>query len=371
MAKLIINASTIHKTNHYGALASLYAFGHIQAMIRNPQNTALQTTPNSPASIAHIMGHLPTVYNKYKSAALTKLINDYKLGQVDTDGFLSQLLKQHFAGLDKINFPSEVKQKIVDDAAKYHFLSSRELPKTADDLSNEDVAYALLEDAWASRVDPYDKEYKTRIGEVEKRIEEQNFSPITLISNSNPIDIHRIRYQLAKATDKFENDKDHPQWCGQPVTFKMSYHTGCYKTAEQNQKANIGETSIIESLLSDDSEAHFLNHYPGELKEAEKFISKDKIIDANKQLTPIHFYDPNTAKVGLVVGGVLGLALSNTTYSQSFMLLAASSVLMAAIPYNKSWQTTALSTSLGLFGGQVARDIVETVYDSVTSAFAP
>lgn len=207
------------------------------------------------------------------------IIDSYKLGKIDTAQFLRELLNIFNFMLDKnTRFKEADVDRIWNQRA---YLISLRGELTKESLSHQQIASALIEDAWNTMID-YKNEDEAKLNQlIQQRKSDKD--EIYFISNTNELQVSKIMYLLRQHHPQIKwNEKidvssiknDEPIEIAPGIYLYLSYRVGAYKTTQDNMAASITSTpallrSLVDKLKCDKSEIQVISQFAKDLAEAE------------------------------------------------------------------------------------------------------
>lgn len=221
----------------------------------------------------------------------------------------------------------KILEKIFKEKKLYLCLHGQNI-FSADQLTGENIAHALIEEAWGCRIRPYHSNEKYG-NDFIKRIEalaqetkksECKLEEIRIISNSNEIDMHRFLVYLNQFysdyffhPESIEQDSDSRALLigkinGKSVYLDVSYNYKQFKIAENSK--GMGTDSLIDQLAVQLEAKKFSKNKIVVISQWSGDINKAKSIGMTAQyadsvLPPIHYFN----KTELAAAGALGIAV--------------------------------------------------------------
>lgn len=367
---LVVNASTIHRTQSLGVVSSLLSYSLLEGVMQTPHKSeSLLSDMNSSAAYIASFLNMLAVVKKYKSKGMQQLIHQYKLGKLTTDEFLKTLQDDYFPKLKHVKIPDALRTEIWKNRAIYLTLFKRDL-KSERDISNDAVIAALLEDAWGTRIAPYDDDYTARFRQVLGMLTDEDTKSLTIISNSNPIDMYRFVHYLQAA---FPEIHLHPDldlsthhsaskliqlgtWHGKPLQLAVSYRYNVYKSAEQTQQAAAqapSTASIFSHLVEDNAidakSTTLISHWQGDLNIGMKHgLQPSQILSAEKFFPSARSVPTSKFISGFVIGLFIGALNKSATAMMGFGFTLFSLILFKLTNYQSRIAATMMSLGTGL-----------------------
>jgi len=189
------------------------------------------------------------------------LIEPYKRGAIDTERFFENLLSMYdFLNADHLDFSNKAEE--------------------LKDCYSRNPKHALLEAAWNAIID-MNEHVAGRFAQIAEQATPEN--PVYLISNSNPLNVHKILQLFRKHNPDmnfFDPAAIHSEVTDENVNVQiapnvflcLSYRHRLFKTAEQNPNPNT-TTSLLKNLLQgipQDKDVQVISQFEGDLLEARR-----------------------------------------------------------------------------------------------------
>jgi hypothetical protein len=259
----IVNLSTIHTLHPIGR--SVGKFGDLCTQY---SDGCLNWCPNLFKSVSNRMWVTVQYYRN------SKLIQDYKLGKMDTTTFLNKLL-DIFPFLKDIAHDEET-MNTLNDGKSY---------------ARDNFALSLLEAAWNEIID-LEEEAMPRLGKLVALNE-----PIYLVSNTNELNVLKIIRLLKKHNPEIAFlepidisvlASNQPIKIAPNISLCLSYRFASFKTMSDTNTAKPGSTmSLMRDLVKNElkainsSDIRVISQYPGDLAEAGALgIPQENIFEA-------------------------------------------------------------------------------------------
>lgn len=254
-----------------------------------------QALEKCPGFFQHQSNIAKVTYDYNKN--LGSIINDYKLGKMETTDFFACML-QHFNFLirEDIQFLDIDKKRIANSS---YLLTQR---NRGDLLTNRDIALGLLEEAWNAVIKFSHEDLKKF--ESLLKIANDNNEPISLISFSNEANINYIISILQqnfpdvlyKDINISPNNPEPFIKIADNISLHVSYHQKAYKVTRSDNNPHqpivVTTSSILQNLVQNASEENELNEikvvsqFPDDLNEAARLgIPADNILSASSFYT--------------------------------------------------------------------------------------
>jgi hypothetical protein len=206
-----------------------------------------------------------------------KLIQPYRLGAIDTELFLQNLL-QIFPFLRDVTAEQEIIAKL-NEGESY----------------SDDFALSLLENAWNEIIDLDE----TRAVRFPTLVAQSESEPIYLISNTNELNVLKILQLLKKENPAIEfirpldlsvRESKEPIEIAPNIFLCLSYRYQLFKTVAENRRMNPHSTmSLLNHLVKEQlsgvntSDIRVVSQFAGDLSEATKLgIPTDNVLHADK-----------------------------------------------------------------------------------------
>jgi hypothetical protein len=264
---LIVNLSTIH-TLHPTRKS-------VQAFVQLCNQYSLGCFSSCPTLFKSGSNYSWVMY-KYRMND-KKLIQPYKLGIINTEQFLQNLL-QIFSFLQDIETEQETFVRL-NEGESY----------------KNDFALSLLENAWNEIIDLDE----TRIPRFQALISQSKLEPIYLISNTNELNVLKILRLLRNhntgvfsksSIDLSVRENNEPIEIAPNIFLCLSYRYQLFKTRDKNNHVNPHSTmSLLNELIKkklanvNTSDIRVVSQYSGDLAEAAKLnIPAENTFDADK-----------------------------------------------------------------------------------------
>lgn len=230
-------------------------------------------------------GSCPTLFKSWSNYAWVmyqysmndkQLIQPYKLGAINTEQFLQNLLKI-FPFLREVRAEQEAIVGLNGSESYSH-----------------EFALSLLENAWNEMIDLDE----TRVSRFPRLVDQSQEEPIYLISNTNELNVLKILRLLKKQNpgirfnlpiDLSVRDSKEPIEIAPNIFLCLSYRYQLFKTVPDNRKTNPHSTMsllnhLVKEQLSDaaTSDIRVVSQFSGDLIEATKLgIPANHVVHAD------------------------------------------------------------------------------------------
>jgi len=221
------------------------------------------------------------------------LINPYKLGKMETLPFLDKLLEIFdFLRDEALEFDEEDRTRIEENREKYVITRGLSI------LCKEDIAMALLEEAWNSFIDFTESDkYK-----LEKLLKEAHKDSIYIVSNTNELNADKILSAIREMKPDIswfdvdlsvKADSDPMLQLAPNIYLCLSYKAHAFKTATDNEQMAVTTPTLLRQVVDDydgeKSDIRVVSQYAKDLEEAEGLgIPKENLHEAN------HYFKEST-----------------------------------------------------------------------------